>query len=771
MKTIFKYFFLIFLIFFIQKNDAQSIRLHVKDATAWLPQQTITGELKDFNSARIIIHQDESQFSQAVKNDGSFTFNLTLHDAKNKIWVEANKGSSLVTSDTVNLTLGFHPQPVIQPYAVVGNSKVTLHTNIIQNPWIKAMHFLWSTDKNNPAKTKIINTNDSLTKVFIPNKSGVYYFKLLVTSGKDTAYYKTFVTRKDNGLHAFDLTKEHADWIDSSVMYEITPSFFVFHGKYTDITQKLSEIKQLGINTIWLQPVFKNEYGDQGYDITDYFSLRDDLGTEQQLQHLVTSAKALHMRVLFDFVPNHTSVDHPYAKDCIQYGTNSHYYNFYQRTYDGATYSSLYNTDENGFVYYFWNGLVNLNYKNPEVQQWIIEACKYWINKFDIDGYRFDAMWGVNAREPEFANKLQLELKSIKPDLLLLAEDKGSLPKVYHYGFDVAYDWAADTLWISHWNWQYDYSRKKDLTIFNYPDENKRGKLLRDALFNNDDSMHLRLRFLENNDLPRFIESLELKRTKMAAALMFALPGIPLIYNGQEIGFTRHPYSSDPIFLADQTIQSLDKENWFPYYQKLITIRNEYKSLWSKHIEEVPVKPSASVVAFHRWKINEHFIVVINLSSSPDEAHLQLNGLQNLQAANNYTLIDVLNNDTMQLKYTDLSDYVIHMDEYSTKLILLKDDKINFSSQANRILSKDNNAFTVYPNPAKSFINIVGSLSKAEFLHISIEDVAGKECFVKDTNASAGNFSTKILLPVSAGIYFVMINDGKNNFVKKVEVK
>ena len=72
-----------------------------------------------------------------------------------------------------------------------------------------------------------------------------------------------------------------------------------------------------------------------------------------------------------------------------------------------------------GFINYFWENLVNLNYNNEEVQQWIIEACKYWIKKFDIDGYRFDAIWGVNARAPSFSKRLKMELKSIKPDLLI----------------------------------------------------------------------------------------------------------------------------------------------------------------------------------------------------------------------------------------------------------------------------------------------------------------------------------------------------------------
>ena len=249
---------------------------------------------------------------------------------------------------------------------------------------------------------------------------------------------------------------------------------------------------------------------------------------------------------------------HPYAQDVIANNTSSHYYNFYQHTNDNALYSSLYEKDSLGFYHYFWNNLINLNYDNIEVQQWIIEACKYWLKKFDLDGYRFDAMWALNARNDSFGTQLKTELKSIKPDILLLAEDKGERKKAYAEGYDAAYDWRTDTNWISHWSWQYDYDPKTSLTIFNYPDENKRAQKLRSALFTGD-TTHFRLRFMENNDLPRFINDHGLAKTKMVAAFMFALPGIPLIYDGQEVGCTNRMYSSKPIFEADQSIQSLDK--------------------------------------------------------------------------------------------------------------------------------------------------------------------------------------------------------------------
>src|SRR5690606_33276906 len=128
------------------------------------------------------------------------------------------------------------------------------------------------------------------------------------------------------GVAAFDLTRDHAAWIDRALIYEITPYSFTFEGRFDHVTDRIPELVDLGINTIWLQPVFATEGRGQGYDIVDYFRVRDDLGGEAALRRLVETAHAHGLKVLFDFVPNHTSVEHPYARDAIAHGEASHYY-------------------------------------------------------------------------------------------------------------------------------------------------------------------------------------------------------------------------------------------------------------------------------------------------------------------------------------------------------------------------------------------------------------------------------------------------------------
>ena len=650
------------LLLLVFNAHAASIILQTKDATVWLPQQTFNGKISGFVSNKLKWHLNNTSGFVNVHLNTTFSFSIMLKSKDNIIWVEDEAHN--IISDTIHYTLGYNPLPEIMPYAITKKNEAVLNLKIINNPYNLPLQFLWKA-ANCPSRVSIHNSSKQKAFVEIPNTNGDYYFNVTVFAGNDSATYTTYITRSNEGLHAFNISNDHAAWIDSAIIYEITPYVFVHDGQYADITAKLPELKQLGVNTIWLQPVYKTHHGEQGYDVTDYFSLRPDLGSEKQLQQLITAAKKLNLRVLFDFVPNHTSIFHPYAKEVIAFGNKSHYYSFYQHTNDGAPYSSDYRIDTLGFVHYFWNDLVNLDYSNPEMQQWIIEAYKYWLQKFDIDGYRIDAAWAYNARNPSFGKQLQTALKSIKPGILLLVEDKGALSQVYEQGYDAAYDWTADTGWVSSWSWATEYSATKNPTIFNYQNEQKRSSLLNKSFFHNGDTTHLRLRFLENNDQSRFITAHGLDRTKMASALLFSLPGLPMIYNGQEIGFERKPYSNKAIFKPNQSIQSLDSNDLFPWYQQLNFLRLKYNALRSTHMKSLAVTP-VTMYALHRWENNQNIIVLINLGEKDSMAEVNIHSL-NKPLDNKYS--DLLSNEIFSADTTkDILN--VPMKKYSTRLLL-----------------------------------------------------------------------------------------------------
>lgn len=654
---------LILIIIFSADGKAGSIKFDCGSATVWWYHQTISGSTNDINETRLKLHVNDSTFIISTDNN-RFKANILLQKTKNIIWAETLNAKHRIISDTIFFTLGYKPLPLVIPEARAEGNKIFLSAFVKSNPFNSSLHYLWKDDARNPAPITIVNSKNKEASFILPNRRGDYFINLLIKTGNDSVQYQTYITRAET-IHCFNINTDHAVWIDSAILYEITPSRFTENKNYDDITTKLPELKELGINCIWLQPVYQSYHGHQAYDVTDFFSLRNDLGNEEQLKELIITAKKLNIKVLFDFVPNHTSIHHPYAQNVIKNNFKSHYYNFYQHANDGASYSSLYKKDSTGFYHYFWPEFVNLNYDNEEVQQWVIEACKYWLRKFDLDGFRFDAMWAVNARNDSFGTKLRTELKSIKPDILLLAEASGEDKKVFDEGFDAAYDWRNDTTWISHWSWQYDYDTKNSLTIFNYPDEDKRAAKLRAALFSGD-TMHLRLRFMENNDLPAFSYDHDLATTKMVAALLFCLPGIPLMYNGQEIGNNSKIYSSKPVFKSTQTIRSSDSNNLFSYYQKLIQLRNQYAALRASNMQDLKIISAGSVIALRRWKEDEQFVIVINMSKSEQPARVDLSTVTNKDQPLNFT--NVLSGEKFQYSSKELK---LMLQPNSIKLLLL----------------------------------------------------------------------------------------------------
>ncbi|HSD62800.1 MAG TPA: alpha-amylase family glycosyl hydrolase, partial [Ignavibacteriaceae bacterium] len=411
---------------------SQSILLHTHDAKVWTQEQTINGELNGFfnSEGTLLLNGSPIPFSVS-SSDSSFSVELIVGEGENEIYIQVDDNGNPVNSDTIHYTLGYELKPDPYAYAEVDGNNVTLHGTILSNPSGSSLNYEWQADVNNPENVSLSGINDTLSTFSLTPSSpiGEYYFNLYVyTSDGDTVKARTFVTNYADSIVPFHIKNDYASWIDTAVIYEISPYNFVVNGNFNDVTNKIDDIARLGINTIWIQPVMKTHGGGQGYDIIDYFGIRNDYGNSQDLHNLVQTAKSYGIKVIFDFVPNHSSKYHPYAQNSITYGEDSHYYNFYQRTFDSAAYSQYYNLDPDGFIYYFWEELINLNFNNPEVQKWITEALKFWLVNFDIDGYRFDAVWGVNARNPEFMKNARLALKRIKPEFLMLAEDKATWP-------------------------------------------------------------------------------------------------------------------------------------------------------------------------------------------------------------------------------------------------------------------------------------------------------------------------------------------------------
>ncbi len=762
-----KYFVSMGLLFAAVQLHAQTIILEKHDATVWGRDQIITGSAESIGTENGVLAVNGTEYPFILEN-GTFSAAVILGNGSNAIVAKIGEGESAIFSDTLTLTMGYTLRPEIYLYATVDGRDVTLHTEIIDNPSGSTLTFSWFEDESNGVQTGIGSATGGQTSFLLPEgvPLGEYYYSVEAEDTNGATFRaRTFVTVEDDSIRVFDIKTDFAQWIDEAVIYEITPYIFVWEGKFHHITAKIPELAEFGITTIWLQPVFETYERGQGYGITNYFKVRPDLGTEQDLRTLIQTAKDHGLRVILDFVPNHSSIHHPYAQATVELGNMSHYYDYYQRSFDSAPYSQHYNMHPQGFVYYFWTDLPNFNYNNPEVRRMITEAGRYWIEEFGIDGYRIDAVWGVNARSPEFMREWRLALKRVKPEALLLGEDKATWPMVFDERFDVAFDWAPSEGWVSQWVWQTSYNPNANPTIFNNNNQNIRANLLRNSLTNNNNGYHPRarvLRFLENNDTFRFIATHDLARTKMTAALTFALHGVPLIYNGQEIGAASHPYNTSNIFSSGQSIRSLSQYGLFDYYRHLIHIRKTFPAFHGNNFSELSVSPNTTAFAFRRWSGDQNIFTVINMGSSNINAQIQLptNELQ-LDSTQTYYLTDLISNEYYEGTPASLASFSTPVPAFTTRMFILADEIITTSVDKEEIanLPETFELTQNYPNPFNPSTSISFSLPRSGRVSLKVYDVIGREIGVLfDGEKTAGVHSVVFDAgEIASGMYFYRI--------------
>jgi cyclomaltodextrinase len=380
--------------------------------------------------------------------------------------------------------------------------------------------------------------------------------------------------------------------VSDEIVYGVVPRNVGPDG-FRSVTAKLEQWQDLGITSLWLAPINATPPGDFGYAVTDYFRLREDLGSEEDFRELVQAAHARGIRVLMDFVPNHTSDQHPYFKDAQARGTQSPHYDFYDR-------------DENGerTHYFDWTYLPNLNFENPHVRRWITTAFCYWMREFDVDGYRVDVAWGVRQRRPDFWPVLSQQLKAIKPNALLIAEASARDAYYFSHGFDAAYDWTDE---LGHWAWEHVFE-----------DEQQIVPRLHTALTNEGRGFSenaVVFRFLNNNDTgARFLTRYGPDMTRVATALLLTLPGIPCVYVGDEVGAEFEPYRTA------QPIAWEDRHDLRPYHRQLIALRKALPGLTAPGWQPLALDGTPGVYGYLRYLNQGTAPVLVLLNFSPRAA-------------------------------------------------------------------------------------------------------------------------------------------------------
>lgn len=394
-------------------------------------------------------------------------------------------------------------------------------------------------------------------------------------------------SRIDAQQPARDVAKESArttrDWVRDGVVYEIYPRAFSAQGNFNGITARLDDLKNLGVNILWLMPIHpigqEKKKGTIGspYAVRDYYGINPDYGSKDDFKKLITEAHRRGMKVIIDIVANHTSWDSVMMK-----------------------WPEYYEHDAAGKITYphDWSDVAELNYSNPQLRQYMTDMLKYWLREFDLDGFRCDVAEEVPT---DFWENARAELNKIKPDIVMLAE--GHKAELLLKAFDFDYSWPLHSAMTSALQGRgpaSDLRTEWEKEFKEWP----RG------------SLHLR--FSDNHDERRAIARFGEPAALAASALMFTLDGVPLLYNGMEVGDTTESgapalFEKLPIFWP-----IAERRPEFPrFYKQMMALRRSSSALKRGAVEWLRNSDEARVLTYFRRTPDEEVFVTINLSSLP----------------------------------------------------------------------------------------------------------------------------------------------------------
>ncbi|MGB3548478.1 MAG: alpha-amylase family glycosyl hydrolase [Saprospiraceae bacterium] len=404
------------------------------------------------------------------------------------------------------------------------------------------------------------------------------------------------------------------EWSKNASIYEVNVRQMTPEGTFTAFAEHLPRLQRLGVDILWFMPIFPisqaKRKGSMGsyYAVSDYAKVNSEFGTPEEFQAVVDQAHDLGMRVILDFVPNHTGWDHVWITEHPEY---------YTQDAEGNIIDPL---DPETGESWGWTDVADLNFDNAEMRAAMIEDLVYWIDSFQVDGYRMDVAHQV---PDQFWAELTPRLREADPEVFMLAE--ANIPRQLNE------EWfAADYGWDFH----------HILNMIAAGDAAAPDTLK--AWLENDRETTRRgfhMQFITNHDENSWNGTVEERMGRGAlafAALVHTFDGMPLIYSGQEAGLDKRLR-----FFEKDTISFADTSR-YAFYTNLNALKERNQALWNGSYggEPVFIDAAENVLAFYRSRNGDAVVVLINLSDSPRSFTLKDTPLYG-----NYT--DVLNGQTM----------------------------------------------------------------------------------------------------------------------------
>jgi glycosidase len=363
-------------------------------------------------------------------------------------------------------------------------------------------------------------------------------------------------------------------------IYEVFTRDFSPAGNFRGLTDGLDRIQTTGANVIWLMPIHpigklnrKDPLGSS-YSVTDYRAINPDYGTEADFRTLIRAAHARGMKVIIDWVPNHTAWDHIWVREHpARYTRDDKGQMTVPRDNQGKP------TD--------WTDVADLNYNDPGLRRAMIADMRYWLETYDIDGFRADvASWVPD----DFWRDALAQLRTVKP-ILLLAE--AGEARMHLLGFDLSYGWDSYGKLKAVWKGEpaASFVEHAVADVRSLPSG-------------------MRLRFTTNHDETAWDQPpVTLFGSKAGARAAFVamtlLPGVPLIYNGQEVEspqklglFVKEPIAWD----------QPDAHAAIAFYKRVITLARTHQAFTRGDLQPLQTNAGNDVIAYQRGNV----LVLVN---------------------------------------------------------------------------------------------------------------------------------------------------------------
>jgi glycosidase len=390
--------------------------------------------------------------------------------------------------------------------------------------------------------------------------------------------------------------KSAPEWSKNAVIYEVNVRQYTKEGTFNAFKEHLPRLEEMGVDILWFMPVHpigvKNRKGTLGsyYSVKDYEGINPEFGTMEDFRTLVNDVHARGMKVIIDWVANHTAWDNVWVEEGHK--------DWYTLDSIGGLQPPI-GTD--------WWDVADLNFDNKEMRERMISSMQFWLKDVDIDGFRCDvAEWVPD----DFWNQARPELDKIKP-VFMLAEAEH--PEHHEEAFDMSYAWEF------HFIMNDIAQGKKDATaVVEYLEKDKRFPA--DAY---------RMQMTSNHDENTWKGTVKERLgdgVQTFAVMAATLQGMPLIYSGQEAGLDHRLefFEKDEIDWTETPLSG--------FYTRLIEANHKNQALWNgEHGGDtriVTTGDDTKVIAYYREKNGNAALVLLNMSAEERVVRLDSKGIE-----------------------------------------------------------------------------------------------------------------------------------------------